>query len=47
MRLQAAAQWDGALPEAVAPVTNALISRHWFAWPGAAYACYALDAFEA
>ena len=47
VRLQAAAQWDGALPEAVAPVTNALISRHWFAWPGAAYACYALDAFEA
>lgn len=45
-QLQAAAQWDSALSEAVDPITNAVISRHWFAWPGAAYACYALDAFE-
>lgn len=45
-QLRAAAQWDGSLSEAVDPATSAVVSRHWFAWPGAAYACYALDAFD-
>ncbi len=37
-RLRAAAQWDGALPEATHPETHAVVSRHWFAWPNAALA---------
>lgn len=44
-RLHASAQWDGALPEACHPVTGEVVSRHWFAWPNAAYACAALGAF--
>lgn len=43
--LRVAAQWDGALPEACDPATGAVVSRHWFAWPNAALACVALDAF--
>ncbi len=35
-RLRAAAQWDGALPEAYDALTGGVVSRHWFAWPGAA-----------
>lgn len=46
-RLRAAAFGDGALPEAVDPQTNAAISRTWFAWPNAAYACFVLGAFSA
>ena len=42
-RLHAAAQWDGALPEAVDPATNAVASRPWFAWPNALAAWLALD----
>lgn len=44
-RLAAAAYWDGALPEAVDPTTDKVVSRTWFAWPNAAYACVALGAF--
>ncbi|NJL94027.1 MAG: glycoside hydrolase family 125 protein [Anaerolineae bacterium] len=36
-RLHRAAQWDGALPEAYAPGDFRVVSRHWFAWPNAAY----------
>ena len=38
-RLVAAAQWDGALPEATAPDSIRVVSRHWFAWPNALLAC--------
>lgn len=41
-RLRAAAQWDGSLPEAYDADTAAVVSRHWFAWPGAALAWMAL-----
>lgn len=44
-RLAAAAQWDGALPEACDAITGAVVSRHWFAWPNAALACIDLGAF--
>ncbi len=44
--LEAAAQWDGALPEAIDPQTNAVVSRNWFAWPNAAFACVELGAFK-
>lgn len=44
--LQAAAQIDGSLPEAYAVSTGDVVSRHWFAWPNAAYACSALEAFH-
>jgi len=40
-RLAAAAQWDGALPEATAPDSARVVSRHWFAWPNALLACVA------
>jgi meiotically up-regulated gene 157 (Mug157) protein len=43
--LQFAAQRDGALPEAYNPATGEVVSRHWFAWPNAAYACVILNAF--
>ena len=46
-RLRDCAFWDGALPEAVDPVTNDIVSRTWFAWPNAAYACFMLGAFSA
>jgi hypothetical protein len=39
-RLESQAQWDGALPEAYHPDSGAVVSRHWFAWPNAALACY-------
>lgn len=45
-RLQAVARWDGALPEAYDAETGAVVSRYWFAWPNAAYACAALGAFD-
>jgi hypothetical protein len=37
--LAAAAQWDGALPEAYDPHSYVVVSRHWFAWPNAMLAC--------
>jgi hypothetical protein len=45
-RLNRAAQWDGALPEAGDPDTGDVVSRHWFAWPNAALACVALGVFD-
>jgi uncharacterized protein len=36
-RLAATAAWDGALPEARDQHSGAVRSRHWFAWPGAAF----------
>ncbi len=35
-RMAAGACWDGALPEARDAATGAVVSRHWFGWPGAA-----------
>lgn len=37
-RLVATAAWDGALAEARDPDSGAIVSRHWFAWPGVALA---------
>jgi len=34
-RIDAAAQWDGALPEAYDSEDYAVASRHWFCWPNA------------
>ena len=34
-RVEKAAQWDGALPEAYDANTFEVVSRHWFAWPNA------------
>ncbi|MEL6307233.1 MAG: glycoside hydrolase family 125 protein, partial [Chloroflexota bacterium] len=34
-RVEKAAQWDGALPEAYDAQTYEVVSRHWFAWPNA------------
>ncbi len=34
-RLNAAAQWDGALPEAYSAQDYSVVSRHWFAWTNA------------
>jgi hypothetical protein len=45
-RLQFAAQWDGALPEAYDATTGAVMSRNWFLWPSAAYACVKNGAFD-
>jgi hypothetical protein len=45
-RLQKAAQWDGALPEAYDARTGEVVSRHWFAWPNAAYTCMELGVFD-
>ncbi len=45
-RLEAQACWDGALPEASHAETDAVVSRHWFAWPNAALACVVLGALE-
>lgn len=42
-RLAAAAQWDGALPEATSAGSMRVVSRHWFAWPNALLACVARD----
>jgi uncharacterized protein len=44
--LQLASQADGALPEAYDAETGEVVSRHWFAWPNAAYACVMLNAFK-
>ncbi len=44
--LRFAAQPDGALPEAYDGETGTVVSRHWFAWSNAAYACVMLDAFK-
>lgn len=43
-----AAQWDGALSEAYDAATGAgaVVSRHWFVWPNAVYACLLLGAFD-
>lgn len=41
-----AAQSDGALPEAYDAQTGAVVSRTWFAWTNAAYACVQLGAFS-
>lgn len=43
---RAATQTDYALSEAYDPQTGAVVSRHWFAWPNAAYACVILGAFK-
>lgn len=40
-QLQQAAQWDGALSEAYDAGDFSVVSRHWFAWPGAML--YTLD----
>ncbi len=45
LRLYHQQQFDGALPEASDPHTDAVVSRHWFAWPNAALACELLGAF--
>jgi hypothetical protein len=45
-RVQGIAQPDGSLPEAYDVATGGVVSRHWFAWPAAAYACVALGAFQ-
>jgi hypothetical protein len=45
-RLQFGAQWDGALPEAYDGATGAVVSRNWFLWPSAAYACVKNGAFD-
>lgn len=37
-RMVKAALWDGAFPEAYDQTTAVPVSRHWFAWPGAALA---------
>ncbi len=37
-RLRAVAQLDGALPEAYSAASGQVVSKHWFAWPGAALA---------
>ncbi|MGB1288719.1 MAG: glycoside hydrolase family 125 protein, partial [Aggregatilineales bacterium] len=34
-RVEKAAQWDGALPEAYDAKTGEVVSRHWFAWTNA------------
>lgn len=44
--VRAAAQWDGALSEAYDAASGAVVSRHWFVWPSAAYACLLLGAFD-
>ncbi|MBK8025833.1 MAG: glycoside hydrolase family 125 protein [Chloroflexi bacterium] len=44
--LHRAGQPDGSLPEAYNPETGEVVSRHWFAWPNAAYACVLLGAFK-
>ncbi len=44
--LREIAQWDGALPEAYEGETGEVLSRHWFGWTNAAYACVALGAFK-
>ncbi|MBK9747689.1 MAG: glycoside hydrolase family 125 protein [Chloroflexi bacterium] len=44
--LKQAAAPDGSLPEAYDPATGTVASRHWFAWPNAAYACVHLGAFK-
>ncbi|MBX3062165.1 MAG: glycoside hydrolase family 125 protein [Anaerolineae bacterium] len=41
--LKRAAQWDGALPEGYEADSGTVLSRHWFAWPGAAVAWYLLE----
>jgi hypothetical protein len=40
------AQWDDALPEAYDAATGEVTSRHWFAWPNAALACFELGACD-
>jgi uncharacterized protein len=44
--LRKAAAPDGSLPEAYDPETGETVSRHWFAWTNAAYACVQLGAFK-
>ena len=46
VRLEQAACWDGALPEAYDAETYEVISRHWFAWPGAVLACVLLNVWD-
>jgi len=45
-RLHRAAQWDGALPEAYDGSSGEVVSRHWFLWPNAVYACAKLGVFD-
>lgn len=46
-QLEFAAQQDGALPEAYDTQTGEVVSRTWFAWTNAAYACAELGMFRA
>ncbi len=43
-RINQAAQFDGALPEAYSSDDNSVFSRHWFAWPNAFY-CMLINPF--
>lgn len=45
-RLHFAAQWDGSLPEAYDGTTGAVVSRNWFLWTNAAYACVKNGVFD-
>lgn len=45
-RLRHASQWDGALSEAYNKETGAVISRHWFLWTNALYACIKRGIFD-
>lgn len=45
-RLHRASQWDGALPEAYDVSSGEVVSRHWFLWPNAVYACTKLGVFD-
>jgi meiotically up-regulated gene 157 (Mug157) protein len=44
--LTAPARRSGSLPEAYDAETSEAVSRHWFAWPNAAYACVELGVFK-
>lgn len=45
-RLRWSSQWDGALSEAYDSMTGAVVSRHWFLWTNAVYACVKQGVFD-
>jgi uncharacterized protein len=45
-RLHHASQWDGALSEAYDLKTGEVVSRHWFLWTNALYACIKRGIFD-
>ncbi|MCL4256394.1 MAG: hypothetical protein KJ043_21740, partial [Anaerolineae bacterium] len=45
-RLNHASQWDGGLSEAYNLKTGDVISRHWFLWTNALYACIRRGIFD-